>query len=125
MKASLRINNHETGDYIAEGGISFGKEERVIKELVAQDGTKYQKKITKRTISVNLLDNMYDSSFQTFCSYLSPNPANVSYINLETGTRVSGTFYISDPSYSAKKTLANNITLLTGISLAITNSYHA
>lgn len=120
MRVSLIINGHETGDYITEGGISFGKEERVTKELVTQNGTKYQKKITKRTMSISLLDDMYDSAFQTLCSWFATNPATVSYSNLETGTTLTGTFYISEPSYTAKKAVANSITLITGGSFDLT-----
>lgn len=121
MKVSLKINGHELCDYIAEGGISFDREERVTKELTTMNGTKYQKKIRKRIISVNCLDNMLDSGFQTLCSWLSASdPATIAYSNLEDGTTVNGTFYISPPKYSGKKTIAGNITLLSGVTFDLT-----
>lgn len=120
MRVSLIINGHEVGDYIAEGGISFDQEERYSKELTTMNGTKYQKKIYKRTISVTLLDNLYDGSFQTLCGWFSTNPAAVTYSNLETGLAVTGTFYISEPKYNAKKALTDTITLVSGGSFDLT-----
>lgn len=118
MNVSVIINSHEIREYIAEGGLSIGTENRIERSVVTMDGTKYKLTVPKRKIDVTIIDNLLASNLTTLKGYLATNPAIVSYSNYETGATGSGTFYVNDFKYNIKKGYGSDA-LITGASFSL------
>lgn len=117
MKVSLSINGHDISEYIIESGISVKTVRKNEKSVITLDGVEHKTWDQKRQIDVELL-SMPDNEFQTISGYLATNPATVVYGNLETGTTITGSYYINDFSYTAKKAVGA-ITVVSGGSFSL------
>lgn len=118
MRAYLLINNASCIDYVKEDGLSINKTERRSKTVTTMDGTLIKKSIEKYEIDVNLLD-MSDAQLRTnYINNFTPNPAQVSLSDFDSGQIINGTFYIEGLTYDVKKTIGT-ISYLTNISFKL------
>lgn len=117
MRISLVTNGHQICDYIASDGVDISTISRCEKSIITLDGTLYTQSVDKTQFNITCLD-MSDSQWQTLCSWLTPSPISMTYTNLDTGTSVSGYFYVKDKKKKAKKTIGT-MTYLTGLSFTL------
>lgn len=118
MEISLKLNSHEIREFIKEDGVHVSTDKRVSKTVTALDGTDFRRYKAKYRIEVEVLDDLISDNLSILKSYMTPNPAAVSFSNYETGETFSGTFYVSDLTHNIKKSYGGRA-LLKGISFLL------
>lgn len=106
MQLQLNINGVDFSHWLLEDGISFGQTTRQTVEVVTMNGTLYRNAINKNTISVSLVE-LRDSTLAMLKTALYTNPCAVQATDAD-GTTMSGQYYVSDLSYSAKTVIGGN-----------------
>ena len=105
MQAILKINGIDFSHWIKEDGLQYGESYRQEREVVTLDGIMHRNRIKKMTISVELVE-LRDKTLQMLKGALL-DLSEVEATNTE-GVSITGSFYITDFSTSAKTVRGGN-----------------
>lgn len=106
MQVQLIINSVDFSRWIKEGGLQFGETYRQSRDVTTLDGTLYRTQIIKTTISVELVE-LRGNTLAQLKTGLTVNPATVQATTTD-GQTVTGLYYISNLSTSAKTVRGGN-----------------
>lgn len=115
MEAKLTINGVDFIPYCKEDGIQQKSAIRRSRSVTATDGTLYEKKITKRHLTVNLV-RIRDSTLMRLAAALK-SPATVTYTDMQYGD-LTKVFLASAPQ-ATEKTVQGGNTYFSGVSFTL------
>lgn len=116
MEAKLKVNGVDFSRWIKVEGLQFERVSRQSRDVTTMDGTLYRTEITKQAISVELVE-MRDNTLALLKTGLLTSPATVEATD-DNGQTVTGTYYVSGPSYTAKTVRGGN-TYFSGVSFEL------
>lgn len=106
MEAKLIINGVDFAPWCRAEGVQQDYVVRRSRQVVATDGTLYEKAIKKRHITVSLVE-LRDATARRLSAALAASPGQVTYTDAEHGDLVK-TFIISEPKETAKTVTGGN-----------------
>lgn len=116
MEAKLKVNGVDFSRWIKAEGLQFERVSRQSRDVTTMDGTLYRSEISKQAISVELVE-LRDNTLALLKTGMLTSPATVEATD-ENGQTVTGTYYISGPSYTAKTVRGGN-TYFSGVSFEL------